>query len=520
MWKRRAIKKDAKQAFFANYWNCVAVGLILAFVVGAFPTLSTPSPAVEVLQQTRFLPLGNANIITDFISNLDPMGSIVNYLKENQAQQGIFASIFNNTTQVNSFSFGVLHAVNQFMFGNTVLSGVLVSLGALIMLAFWLFVGNPLRVGACRFFIENNYYQHAAKPLHILFLYRVRRLRNSVKIMFLKTLYICLWFFTIVGGFVKIYEYKMVPYILAENPGISAKDAFALSKLMMDGSKWHAFVLDLSFLWQRVLSLLTLGIVGYVFLNPYIWQTDARLYLTLRSKLPAESFMLLRAENSLPTPKTLTFPTPVYLVQMPPYKNPVHINGAVTVRYSVLNLVLFFFTFCIIGWIWEVLTTILLKGVLVNRGVLYGPWLPIYGVGGVSVVIWFRRFAKRPVPTFLLIAVFCGVIEFFTSVLLEKLYGHRWWDYTGYFLNIDGRICLEGILIFAFAGCASIYLICPALNNFYNKIYTRVRLIIAIILLSFFLADVGISAAIPNRASLEYEPQPSQANTQSIAPTI
>ena len=58
------------------------------------------------------------------------------------------------------------------------------------------------------------------------------------------------------------YEYKMIPYILAENPRISRKRAFEISKNMMDGEKWNAFVLDLSFIGWNLLSTITFGIVG------------------------------------------------------------------------------------------------------------------------------------------------------------------------------------------------------------------------------------------------------------------
>ena len=79
-------------------------------------------------------------------------------------------------------------------------------------------------------------------------------------------------------GIVKSYEYRMVPYILAENPGMNRSEAFAISKQMMNGQKWDVFVLDLSFIGWHLLSGITLGIVGIFWVNPYVQATNAELY--------------------------------------------------------------------------------------------------------------------------------------------------------------------------------------------------------------------------------------------------
>ena len=81
---------------------------------------------------------------------------------------------------------------------------------------------------------------------------------------------------------IKHYEYAMIPYILAENPKISRKDAFFLSKQLMNKNKWRVFLLDCSFLGWKILSILTLGILDFIFVNPYITGCKAELYASLR----------------------------------------------------------------------------------------------------------------------------------------------------------------------------------------------------------------------------------------------
>lgn len=124
-------------------------------------------------------------------------------------------------------------------------------------------------------------------------------------------------------------------------------------------------------------------------------------------------------------------------------------------RYSIPTLILMFFIFSFLGWCWEVGIHLIEDGVFVNRGVLHGPWLPIYGSGSILILTLLYRFRRNPGLMFVATVVLCGVIEYFTSVYLEYMHnGMKWWDYSGYFLNLDGRICGEGLLIFGLGGLA------------------------------------------------------------------
>ena len=80
----------------------------------------------------------------------------------------------------------------------------------------------------------------------------------------------------------------LIPYLLAEHPDMPKDQAFAISRQMMKGQKWNAFVLDLSFLGWSILSLFTLGILGLFYVNPYKYSTKAALYETLRYGQPAD----------------------------------------------------------------------------------------------------------------------------------------------------------------------------------------------------------------------------------------
>mgnify|MGYP002626561371 CR=1 FL=1 len=118
-----------------------------------------------------------------------------------------------------------------------------------------------------------------------------------------------------------------------------------------------------------------------------------------------------------------------------------------------------------VGWIWEVLLHLITHGTFVNRGTMFGPWLPIYGYGGVALLILLKDIRKRQDIYFILSMIIAGVIEFTTSWYLEVFNHLRWWDYRGYFLNINGRICFEGLLVFGLGSLAITYFFAPLLNN-------------------------------------------------------
>ncbi len=166
--------------------------------------------------------------------------------------------------------------------------------------------------------------------------------------------------------------------------------------------------------------------------------------------------------------------------------------------YSVWSIVMMFFLFSIGGWLWEVSYVLVTEGSFVNRGMLYGPWLPIYGVGGVLVLLLLYRFRYHPALEFFAAIVLSGVVEYMTSFVTSRVYHQMWWDYTGYFLNLNGRICAEGLLVFGIGGMAIVYFIAPVLDNLIRRIPSRLVIVISLALLCGFLVDEFHASAHPN----------------------
>ena len=169
-----------------------------------------------------------------------------------------------------------------------------------------------------------------------------------------------------------------------------------------------------------------------------------------------------------------------------------------TIGFSFFYFIWLFSFLSFIGWLWEVGLFFVIDRRFVNRGFLLGPWLPIYGAGGLFLYFLLYRFKKHPLRVFLLAAGICSALEYFCSWFLEKQWDLRWWDYSENFCNLNGRICLAGALTFGTAALLLLYLLLPWFEKFYEKIPPRIRKAGGMLLLLLFVADGAYAAAAPN----------------------
>lgn len=477
-------------------------------------------------------------------------------------------SVFMSAIRV--FTTGTLYAV----VGRTIKSviksysfwmAILIIVAMLFVLSLWYLVVNVYTVISRRMFLEARVYKRVRKTRY-LYLQKTKTWLKVAKVMFLKYIYTLLWTLTIVGGMIKHFSYLMVPFIVAENPNIPAHDAINLSRKMMDGYKWEAFKIKLSFIGWNILGLLTLGLSSIFYSNAYEVATYSEFFVKLRKKaindkldgykyfndkylyevasheelekeykeqydsvsnkkIPLKKYngvkgfliknfglSLEKEEDKIAYEEELIRDTKykyindcingnVYPDNLYKGKNkPAQDTGLnYSRRYTLYNLILIFFITSFCGWFWEVVLHIVEDGRFVNRGVLYGPWLPIYGAGSCLILLLLYRFRKDPGKHALLTAIICGIVEYYTALFLELTHnGQRWWDYTGYFLNIDGRICADGLLLFVVAGMAVVYLISPKLDNFLRRFNKKILITACIILSTVFIVDFVYSTTKPN----------------------
>ena len=504
--KIKELKKKGLSLLKKNVWTFLFIGILMSFVIGryiinndGFSNLRTVYEYVteaDHIDKDYLINEYSDKIISQvFTGNVTTL--IENYNKENGITKGIFFSAFNFFTkgqlQIQNTFNSIVHYQKD-----SIAKSIILIVASAIGIIIRILIVYPLRVGETRIYLESINYKKT-RIRRIVYAFRKTRYFNSIKVLLLKEIRKFLWNLTIVGGIIKNYSYKMVPYIVAENPTIKATDAIKMSKEMMNGHKFEAFKLDCSFIGWILLQYASFGILG-IFVSPYYTSTETQLYLMLREeyinkkKYNFESLNdeLLYVDNILEK-----YPDPLFKV-----RNKKEINY--NTKYRFTSIILFFFIFSFVGWVWEVLLYLFRDGILVNRGVMYGPWLPIYGFGCTFVLLftkfkWVRKILKNPLITFLCIMLLCTGLEYLGHWGLEKFLHLRYWDYTGVFLNIKGRVCLECSLFFGVGGSLALYIIAPFIEARLEKLNKDFIAYTCIILVITMLADWILSLKYPHK---------------------
>ena len=161
---------------------------------------------------------------------------------------------------------------------------------------------------------------------------------------------------------------------------------------------------------------------------------------------------------------------------------------------ELIKWILFFFIYSFFGYLSEIILCSIGEKKLVNRGFLFGPILPIYGFGMLTVLLLTKNTTNNLALTFLISMVACSVLEYLTSFLLEKLFHIKWWDYSkSDKLNLNGRICLRNCLAFGIAGSIIVYQIQPLVSSFVAFFPLTLKIILAIVLLCLLIFDTVVS---------------------------
>ncbi len=491
MINRQNLKKKARANVKINYFrNVILIFIATLLITGTYQYKTKTYFTINNMQIKEIV----NNYKNDLTLKIP--SSKTNY--ETKYYAGVLSVFVNEISQSGSLAYGTLTALNRLLFRGKISDLVTVILGLLLSFFFFLFLKNIIVIGKNRYFLEQRIYPDT-KFEKLFFPYKVKQTCHLAYILFLKYIYQFLWSLTIVGGFIKYYEYIMIPYILAENPTINKKDAFALSKQLTFKNKKNLFKLDLSLIGWWVLGILSFNLTNIFYFNVYKECLYAQIYMNLRKKNKNKVLVkkYLKDEYLVNNEDNVkTYPDSKYF--LPLTKNRRWLTLNYNKKYSLSSYILLFFTFSIIGYLSELLIAFVEQGVFVNRGTLFGPWLPIYGAGGLLILIVLKKLRDKPFLLFLSAMVLCGVVEFSTSVYLEIVHHMKWWDYTGFFMNIDGRVCLEGLLIFGLGGCVFTYILAPLLDNLFAKMSKKGKYFLCAILLILFATDFIYSTIKPN----------------------
>lgn len=226
MWSRKELKERAKNVLRVSYWKAFVVSLVLGIAVGS--------------------------------------GGSGSGLYNRNFRRSSHNSFINSSEGIAILGIVIVIMIIVFIF----------------VLAFRIFLGYALEIGGRRYFIQAA--QNDINMDYLGYAFKKDRYLNIIKAMLWKALFTVLWsLLFLIPGIVKSYAYRMVPYILADNPNIGYDRALKLSMQMTEGQKMDIWVLDLSFiLWW--LAGFAACCIGLIFVTPYIHSTNAELYLVLR----------------------------------------------------------------------------------------------------------------------------------------------------------------------------------------------------------------------------------------------
>ena len=277
MWTRKDLKQRAKEALKRNYWRIVLVTLLAVILGGGLSatasaggggTTQSSKQQIKTGAVTDDMEIsiyGNASDTVDNIADEDDVDTAAENMDAAEQET-------NDTSVADTLVIGGLIIV------------ILIVALCVFALAYALgaFLYNPFYTGVCRFMLKSVDDRAEVKEIAYGFDHSYK---NVVKTMFHADLRVIAWsLLFIIPGIYKKYQYRMVAYILSEHPDMDYKEALRLSRDIMNGEKWHTFILDLSFIPWRMLGLITCGIVGVFYVNPYIYLTNAALYRELSER--------------------------------------------------------------------------------------------------------------------------------------------------------------------------------------------------------------------------------------------
>lgn len=482
-WDRKRVVRSAFRYTFNKgikaWLLLVAVGMIFAFTGSANSSQGfLVDRADSALGFENPYVVDNSDILEDYLADILT-------LQGEQVDAEIIDAVVNYISRGATGVVLLLGANRAYMERNPGEVIWLLLAGGTLVLLVKFFIQNVFLIGRNRYTLENHF-EKEVRISRIFSPFHRKNLPNLVWTNFCFHVTLVLWSFTIVGYFYKYYQYAMVPYILAENPAIPWKDAKRISSAMTKGYKWKIFKAQLSVFYMWFIK--SIPIAGVLTGIPFEMQFFSEIYLELRKHLENPESLLIEE----------AFGNKGYLEHSVDCEATYYLKDIVKQQtvdvgehyYQLTDYIAIFFVFCFIGYFWEVGLHLVTNHELANRGIMYGPWLPIYGVGGTLIILLLSKYKENRFRLFGTTLLLCGILEYLTSFILDFVYNSSYWNYDDMFLNINGRICLSGLLAFGIGGQFGIYVAGPKIRETMRLLSRKKQIVICAILVTAFALDI------------------------------
>lgn len=250
MWTRSDLKDKAKANLTKKYWTAFIVILILFGIELALGTIGAFIPFVTLL----VMPVISVGVVRWYSRNREAQAT--------PAIDNVF-SLFRDNNYGRTL--GSMLWMYLFLFLWGLLASIPVTIGFILFFVGILTGSLSYTSGLMHNFNFHNNYSGLIGEQYIIiaFIFVLAAIILAIPVI------------------IKSYSYRLTPWILADNPKIGYQRALKLSMALTKGQKMDMFILDLSFIGWFLLCLLTCGI-GYLFLAPYYYATQAELYAVIR----------------------------------------------------------------------------------------------------------------------------------------------------------------------------------------------------------------------------------------------
>lgn len=159
----------------------------------------------------------------------------------------------------------------------------------------------------------------------------------------------------------------------------------------------------------------------------------------------------------------------------------------------LLDWFLWFFIYSFIGWAWETALFTVKDKRFVNRGFLNGPFCPVYGFGALLFLLVLNNIHASLLVLFLVAVVLATTLEYLTAVILEKSFHAKWWDYSMFPLNFQGRISLLSSVTFGIMAVLQILFIHPYIRGLTNQIPLNIKHILVVLIIMAGVVDLTLT---------------------------
>lgn len=291
MWTRKELKAWAKEALQRNYWKIVLVAFLSLLFCGGLSAGTGWSKGAASDDSNTEIAAEDTDITDEAAAAGTADGSDAADVMEEQDDSVLIGiQETDDADDMEDSQYSVIVPEKARMVG--VVLFILIALVALVFLyVLQVLLVFPFHVGVCRFMTKSVDDRANVKEIAYGFDHSYK---NVIKTMFHYDIRVALWYLLfIIPGIYKQYQYRLVPYILAEHPDMPYREVLKRSSTLMCGHKWKAFLLDLSFIPWHILGLITCGIVEIFYTAPYQALTSAALYRRLSGPeyAPQETFI-------------------------------------------------------------------------------------------------------------------------------------------------------------------------------------------------------------------------------------